>query len=488
MATDRMSPLDASFLHIEDDVTHMHIGAVSIFEGPPPPYERLLAMVAGKLDQVRRYRQVVRSVPLNLERPVWVDDPHFNLEYHLRHTALPNPGGMPELRRLVGRVMAQQLDRRKPLWEMWMVEGLEDSQWAVISKVHHAMVDGVAGTDLLALLLDLTPDTEPTTPAPWDPEPIPSPLQLAGDAIVDRFISPFEQGRALHALARLPGQVAAELTNALEGLSAAGGIVGESASSLNGPIGPHRRWDGTVTTVDTVKRIRKGLGGTFNDVLLAAITRGFRDLLISRGEPLDKPVRTMIPVSLRSRDVSGRAIGDGTLANRISAMFAELPVHLDDSAQSLAAVSEQLAGLKESKQALAAEVLTSLGGFAPPVLLALGSRVVARAQKQVQTVTTNVPGPQFPLFAAGRRMTRAYPYVPLGGGLRIGVAMFSYDGEVTFGVTADYDSSPDFEVLLDGIDAGMTALLKAAEATRVGLTGAVSRRPAGRRRSPRTGT
>ncbi|MBO0730353.1 MAG: wax ester/triacylglycerol synthase family O-acyltransferase [Acidimicrobiaceae bacterium] len=468
MPTDRMSPLDASFLHIEDDVTHMHIGAISVFEGPPPPYEHLLAMVAGKISQVPRYRQVVREVPLALGRPVWVTDPHFNLEYHLRHSALPQPGGMPELRRLVGRVMSQQLDRRKPLWEMWMVEGLEGGAWAVISKAHHAMVDGISGTDLLALLLDITPDAQPVEPVPWEAEPMPSAVQLAVDAVVERTISPFEQGRTVRALTRLPERAVAEISKAVTGFRAAGGVVRHSAGGLNGPIGPHRRWGGTVTTVDGVRRVRKSLGGTFNDVLLAAITRGFRDLLTSRGQPLDMPVRSMIPVSLRPREGAGPATSDGTVGNRVSAMFADLPVHLEDPAEVLAAVSEQLAGLKESKQALAGEVLTSLSGFTPPVLLAVGSRVAARAQKQVQTLTTNVPGPQFPLYAAGRRMTHAYPYVPLAAGLRIGVGMFSYDGEVTFGVTADYDSSPDYEIVLQGIDAGMRDLLAAAERSETG--------------------
>jgi len=463
VTVDRMSPLDASFLHIEDDVTHMHIGSVSVFEGPPPPYEDVLAMIAGKLDRVPRYRQVVRSVPFDLGRPVWVPAPHFRVEYHLRHTALPRPGGEDELRALVGRLMGQQLDRRKPLWEIWMVEGLQPDRWALISKVHHCMVDGVSGTDLLSLLLDDRADARPQPPAAWSPPPVPSGLSLAVAALSERMLSPFEQARAVRAALRGPRRVAAQLAGVLEGLGSTRAIVRSSASSLNGPIGPHRRWAGAVTDVATVRRIRAGLGGTFNDVLLAAVTRGFRDLLVARGEPVDHPVRTLVPVSVRARDARGRAVGDGTLANRVSAVFADLPVDEADPVRRLQRISSQMTGLKDSRQAVAAEVLTSAAGFTPPSVLALAARLAARAQRQVQTVTTNVPGPQSTLYAGGRRMLLSYPFVPLGAGLRLGVAMFSYDGTVTFGVTADYDTGGDFETLVRGIESGMAELLAAAQ-------------------------
>jgi diacylglycerol O-acyltransferase len=462
MAFDRLSPLDASFLHIEDDVTHMHIASVAIFEGPAPAYQEVVGMVQGKLPLVPRYRQVVRFVPLDLGRPVWVDDPHFNIEYHVRHTALPAPGGEAELRRLVGRVMAQQLDRNKPLWEMWMVEGLEDGRWAMLSKTHHAMVDGVSGTDLLAVVMDTSP--EPSTPLPddWEAQPAPSRAALAAEAVLDMARSPYEQIRAIRASTRVPRQAASQLGEVLRGVSAMAGLVRPTPlSTLNGPIGPHRRYAWASTTVDDIKLVRKGLGGTFNDVVLAAITRGFRDLLLSRDESVDRVVRTLVPVSVRPRDSSGKAVGDGTFENKVSAMFAELPVGLSDPVERLKAIGQQMAGLKESKQAVAGEALTSLSGFAPPVLLALGTRLASRAgQRNINTVTTNVPGPQTPLYVAGRRMLKAYPYVPLGGQIRIGVAIFSYDGEVNFGVTGDYDSAPDIDVLCCGIEEGMAELVK----------------------------
>ena len=463
MTVDRMSPLDASFLHIENDVSHMHIGSVGIFEAPAPSQTELLAMVAGRLPLVPRYRQTVRFVPLDLGRPVWVDDPHFNLGYHVRHTALPAPGGEEQLRRLVGRVMSQQLDRTKPLWELWFAEGLEDGRWAMVSKTHHALVDGVSGTDLLTVMMDISPEPSAPVPDTWSASPAPGSRELAGQAIVDMLRSPYEQLRAVRAATRVPRQAAAGAREVMKGLGAWAGVVRPTPrSTLNGPIGPHRRWAWASTTLDDIKQVRKGLGGTVNDVVLAAITRGFRDLLISRGEPVeDRVVRTLVPVSVRRRGPEGPATGDGTFNNQVSAMIAELPVGLADAAVRLDAIREQMANLKESRQAVAGEALTSLSGFAPPVLLAVGTRLASRvAQRNVNTVTTNVPGPQIPLYAVGRKMLRAFPFVPLASQVRIGVAIFSYNGEVNFGVTGDYDSVPDIDVLCLGIEEGMLELVK----------------------------
>jgi diacylglycerol O-acyltransferase / wax synthase len=273
--------------------------------------------------------------------------------------------------------------------------------------------------------------------------------------------SPYEQIRALRAASRVPRQALAQLGEICSGLATLAGLVPRTPlSSLNGPIGPHRRYSWASTTVEDIKRVRKQLGGTFNDVVLAAITNGFRALLLSRGESVDRVVRTLVPVSVRSRDLSGRAVGDGTYDNKVSAMFASLPVGIADPVDRLHDVSVQLAGLKDSNQAVAGEALTSLSGFAPPVLLALGTRLATKAaQRNVNTVTTNVPGPQLPLYVLGRRMLTAYPYVPLGAQCRIAVAIFSYDGQVNFGVTGDYDTAADIDVLSRGIEDGMAELV-----------------------------
>jgi diacylglycerol O-acyltransferase / wax synthase len=457
---DRLSPLDATFLHIEDDVTHMHMGSVGLFEGPPPPHDELLAGIEAKLHLVPRYRQKVRFVPLKAGRPVWVDDAHFNLGYHVRRTALPPPGGDEELRRLIGRVMSQQLDRARPLWEWWVVEGLGDGRWAVISKLHHAMADGIAGTHLINLLMDESRDAPRPEPVPWTAALEPPAAALVADSLAERARWPLrELGRARAAL-RDPRGFLDHAAETAHGLAAYSGIVRPAAATaLNGPLGPHRSWDWARSRLSDVKEIRTAFGGTVNDVVLTAVTKGFRDLLESRGEPVGRPVRTLVPVSVRAQDESG------VYDNRVSAMFAELPVAVEDPLERLEVISLQMTHLKETHEAVAGEVLTSLTGFAPEVLLAAGGWLGTRApQHNVNTVTTNVPGPQYTLYVLGRRMLEAFPYVPLGGHVRCGVAIYSYDGGLGFGVTGDFDAAPDVGVLAAGIERGMAELLRAARA------------------------
>jgi diacylglycerol O-acyltransferase len=453
-----MSPLDASFLHVEDAVTHMHIGSVGIFEGPTPGPGEVQAAVAARLPLVPRYRQKVRFVPLALGRPTWVDDPHFNIEYHVRRTALPAPGGAQELRNLVGRVMSQQLDRDKPLWEMWVAEGLDDGCWALISKTHHCMVDGVSATDLLSVILgDQRQQDEPAPDDAWQPAPEPNSTQLLTHALSQRAASPYEATRTLLSAVRGPRRVARQAVDVTRGLANMRSLLSPSnAGSLNGPIGPHRRWDWARARLADVKQIRKLHGGTVNDVVLAVITNGFRELLLARNEPVDgQVIRTLVPVSVRSDDERG------SYNNKVSAMFAELPVAIEDPVERLQALHDQMQDLKSSGQAVAAERLTALGGFAPALLLALAGRVGTRLpQSAINTVTTNVPGPQHPLYLAGRRMLEAFPFVPLGGQVRVGIAIFSYDGGINFGVTGDWDGARDIDVLCAGIENGVAQLLE----------------------------
>lgn len=452
---DRLNPQDASFLHIEQRVNHMHIGGVAYFEGPPPVFDDIVNMVASKLQYVPRYRQVVLQAPLDIARPIWSDDEHFNIRYHIRRTALPTPGGREELENLMGRIMSQQLDRAKPLWEMWIVEGLEDDRWALMSKVHHCMVDGVSGTELVAAIMDVSPDTPRTEAKPWTPHPSPSPLRLLAHSARERLAKPKEQIRSLRALLRGRHRFSAGAREVLEGVKSLGSYSKAPAeTSLNGPIGPHRRWSSATASLADVKAIRKAKGGTVNDIVLAAITSAFRALLISRGEPVGRVVRTLVPVSVRSDDEKG------VYNNRVSMMLADLPVGIEDPSERLAAITEQLNGLKESKKAVAAETLISLGGYTPPMLLSAAYRLAVRfEQSTVQTVTTNVPGPQIPLYVVGRRMLSMSPYVPLAGTVRIGIAIFSYCGQLSFGVTGDYESVTDIDVLCKGIEAGVQELL-----------------------------
>ncbi len=451
----RLSSQDASFLHLEDAVSHMHIGAVGILEGPPASYDAFLERVRANLAKVPRYRQRVHFVPLALGRPVWVDDPHFNLDYHLRRTALPAPGGDDELRLLVARVMSQQLDRHKPLWEMWMIEGLVEGRWAFLSKTHHSMVDGVAGAELLSAILDEQREPEVAGPEAWVPERQPFGAELAVRAIGWRALSPFEGLSSALSSPRAPAQRAVE---AVQGLLTMSGLLRPPrVSSLNGPIGPHRRWDWARARLSAVKLVRDALGGTVNDVVLAAIAGGFRELLASRGERTDGVVRTLVPVSVRT------AGEHAEYNNRVSAVFADLPISVEDPVERLVSMTRQMEYLKRSHEAVAGDVLVGLSGFAPAMLLALSLRAVTRVpQRSVNTVTTNVPGPQRPLYAAGRRMLECFPYVPLAGHVRVGVAIFSYDGALNFGVTGDYDTAPDIGVLCAGIEHSVAVLLKAA--------------------------
>jgi diacylglycerol O-acyltransferase / wax synthase len=458
-----LSPQDASFLDVENDVNHMHIGSVGVFEAPAPSRGEMCAAVESKLHLVPRYRQKVRYPPLRLGPPVWIDDTHFNLDYHVRRTALASPGGEEELRTLVGRVMSQQLDRAKPLWEMWVAEGLGGGRWALISKVHHCMVDGVSGTDLLAVLLDAEREPTRAPPPRWVPDPEPSAADLLAQPLARRLASPLDALAAGRELVRGPRHAAELALETLRGTAAMSGLLRPTPrSSLNGPIGPHRRWDWAHAQLSDVKTVRAALGGTVNDVVLAVISRAFRDLLLARREdPSRLVVRTLVPVSVR------RPGERGTYNNRVSAMFAELPVAMEGPVERLEAMRIQMEGLKQSKQAVAGEVLTSLSGFAPALLLALGTRLAFRMpQRSLNTVTTNVPGPQHPLYAAGRRMLEAIPYVPLAGRVRVGVAIFSYDGALKFGVTGDYDTAPDVQVLCDGIEKGMAELVEAAQQPR----------------------
>ena len=459
---DRMSPQDAMFLHLEDANNPMHIGNVSVFEGPAPSYGDLVRTVVANLPLVPRYRQRVRFIPMELGRPVWVDDAHFQILYHIRHTAVPSPGSSEQLRNLAGRVFAANLDRTRPLWELWMVEGLEDGRWALISKVHHCMVDGVSATDLLTVLLDREPQPTPTRAPAWHPRKEPSDLHLLADTLADAVLDPIDRVRGLPVLARANLLAGLSLTDLANLASSYRTWLQPSAGELNGPIGPHRRWSWATASLAEVKEVRVALGGTVNDVVLAVITRGFRDLLLGRGNEVEgKVVRTLVPVSVRSENERGQ------YNNRVSGLFPGLPVGLADPVERLNDIKEQMDVFKGSGQAVAGDVLTKLGGFAPPMLLALGARLGTRfEQRMVQTVTTNVPGPQFPLYAAGRQLVYAYPYVPIAGSVRISVAIFSYLGGLNFGVTGDWDSVADIEVLTRGIGAGMEELL------------AIARRPA----------
>jgi WS/DGAT/MGAT family acyltransferase len=453
---ERMSTLDAGFFYVEHDNVPMHLGSLALFKGPAPSREELARLIAAKLPRVPRYRQVVRTMPLEVFRPMWVEDEHFEIGHHVRHAAVPAPGGVKQLRELAARIFATRLDRARPLWEAWLLDGLKGGRWAILSKVHHCVVDGVGGNDLMTAVFDLAPDAERPAPASWAPEPEPTMLDLMTGGLLRAATDPARQLAGLSGLLlRQPIPPTGEILGYGRGLAAsARRLAVPSAASLNGPIGPNRRWAWAAASLAEVKEIRSALGGTVNDVLLAAITRGFRDLLDSRGELADGlVVRSLVPVSVRGRDEQGM------ITNRVSAVLANLPVGEPDPLRRLALLREEMDELKRTSQAVGAEVLTGMLGLAAPTLLALGSRAAFQLpQPLVQAVTTNVPGPRLPLFLLGRKLVRIYPYVPIGNNVRISVAIFSYLERFTFGITADYDAVPDVRVLARGIRRGLAEL------------------------------
>ncbi len=459
---EQLNALDASFVDAEDQDQNASfaIASIAVFEGPAPSYEEFLAGIARRLPLVPLYRRKLRKVPLSLGPPVWVDDPNFDLRYHVRQTALPAPGGDQQLRRLMARVMTQRLDRDYPLWEYWLVEGLEQGRWALISKVHHCMVDGVSGTDLYRVIFDASPEPPPLPDVEVQPvPPEPSGLELAVRAAVQGAALPLREGGAVKRALANPELAFRQAADTVRGLARyARALPPARASSLTGPIGRQRRYTWARASLDDVKTIKNELGGTVNDVFLAVISNGFRALLQARGEePTPSMVPSLVPVSVRS------AGEESIYENRVSALVASLPVDIADPVERLAAISAQMATLKASSESAAGEAFVSLRQYTPFALASTFVRLAFRIpQREIVTVTTNVPGPQQPLYGFGRRLIEIIPYVPIAATLRTGVSIFTYCGQVTFGLTGDYDTTPDLDVLATGIEAGITDLLAAA--------------------------
>jgi WS/DGAT/MGAT family acyltransferase len=457
---DRLTAVDASFLTNETSSSHMHVGAILIFEGPPPKYVDLVEHVRGRLHLVPRFRQKLVVPPLETGRPLWADDVNFNLSYHIRHTALPEPGGEAQLKRLTGRVFSQQLDRSKPLWELWLVQGLERDRFALLTKTHHAMVDGISGVDIGTVLFDLEPVPEPAAVEDdWVPRKSPSTAELVGRGLGDVAALPVKVAEKAVEAIRHPEGAARKAVEALEALSA---VVSEFADPapdvpLNVEIGPHRRYVWARSELSTFKRIKDIHGGTVNDVVLAVVTGAIRNWLHSRGvrtEGLE--LRALVPVSIRAEDEHGN------LGNRITLMRGPLPVYIEDPVRRLHTISEEMAGLKESKQALGAEMISRFNDFAPPTLLAQASRLNF-STRLFNLLVTNVPGPQIPLYVLGRDLEEVFPVAFLPQNHALAIAIMSYHGKVGFGLLADYDSMEDIEILGDGINEALEELLAAGE-------------------------
>jgi diacylglycerol O-acyltransferase len=480
---DRLTGLDSSFLHLENGVAHMHVAAATILEGRAPAYDRLTEQIVSRLHLVPRYRQRLAFVPFGQGRPVWVDDPYFNVAFHLRHTALPSPGGDQQLKQLCGRIFSQALDRSRPLWELWLVEGLADDRFALLSKTHHALVDGISGVDIVTVLFDTSPDPAGVAPERERPlRPLPSDAQLLADALRERVTAPAEIARSVRAALRGPRQLAARLGGAVCGLTAvaAAGLHSAPPSPLNVRIGPHRRFTWVRSDLQEFKAVKNALGGTVNDVVLTAVSGALGRYLRGRGESIDHMVlRAMVPVSVRV-DVERGALG-----NRVAAMWAALPIGEPDPVRRLQRISEEMSHVKESGQAVGAQVLTELTGFAPPTIMSQAARVSAH-QRMFNLVVTNVPGPQLPLYMLGHRLLEIFPMVPLAANQALGIAIMSYDGQLNFGLNADYDALPDIELLASHLSDSIAELRQAAAAVTPAPIPAPARHRPGRRAAPAT--
>ncbi len=478
---DRLTSTDAGFLHQESASSHMHIGGLLLFEGPAPRFDAVVEHIRGRLHLVPRYRQKLATPPAGTGRPLWVDDSSFNIEYHARHSALPAPGSEQQLLEMAARIASQPLDRRRPLWEFWLVEGIEPApgsrqeRFAMLFKTHHALVDGVSGVDLATVLLDFTPSPPPMDTdqlGPWEPQPEPSSIELLVAGA--RGTLGATAGFALRSLtaATQPGRSLQALRDAAEGVGeiAWAALNPAPATPLNVPISPHRRFRVVRQPLADYKTVKNSLGGTVNDVVLTIVAGALGDWLRSRGIQTDGvEMRALVPVSVRGGD-QRQALG-----NQLTAMRGPLPVYIRDPVTRLQRVSRAMDDLKSSKQAVGASTLVAVNEIAPPAVLAQASRLQF-STRLFNLLVTNIPGPQVPLYILGHRLQDLFPLAFLPSGHALAVAIMSYDGRVDYGLLGDFDAMPDIDVVAAGIDTALAELLAASAP-------APARTPAGARRA-----
>ncbi|MCP5056162.1 MAG: wax ester/triacylglycerol synthase family O-acyltransferase [bacterium] len=478
-AYDRLTALDNSFLLLEGPNTFMHVASTALYESGPLRTEQggidmahIKRGIASILHRIPRYRQKLAWVPIE-QSPVWIDDANFNLDYHVRHTSLPKPGDSDQLKRLASRIMAQRLDRTRPMWEMWFIEGLQDDKFAVVSKTHHCMIDGASGVDLMNVLMQGSPEFEILDAPPFVPRPAPSGTELFQDEMLRRLSLPLDLVRGVRNLWQEVGEQRRDVLNRLRAAATTLGTTLRPVSStpLNRQIGPHRRFDWHTMELAEVKRVRRHLGGSVNDVVLTIVTGAVRRFLeYRRVDPTDLEFRVMAPVSVRAEGEKGQ------LGNRVSAWILPLPLDTDNPKEQLARISEATQELKDSKSAVGAEALTQVAEWTPATLLSLGARNASRLLP-FNLVVTNVPGPQVPLYMMGAPMNEIFPQVPLVDRTGLGIALFSYDGKLCWGFNADYEVVPDLSRFIAFLRESQEELLKLAE-------GPIELRPEAREEAP----
>ena len=451
-----LSYLDASFLALETRSSHMHVAGVALLDAAPLKADgggidigRIKAHINSKLQYIPRYRQRLEWVPYD-RRPVWVDDAQFTFDYHVRHTSLPRPGTDQQLKALAGRIVSTKLDRNKPLWELWVVEGLDNDRFAIIAKIHHCMIDGISGVDLTTILLNVIPSSDIEEAPEWTPRPVPTPTQLAV-AEAARLTRRIIDGLGHFSEMVREGKVMTERTfdKAAAALSSlrSGWLSPSSRTPLNRDIGPNRRFDWTELPLDEIKDVKNSLGGSVNDVALAVTTGAVRRFLMERRQfdVHGTEFRAMNPVSTRS------ASQRGALGNQVAMWLVDLPIGEEDPQKRYELIKERTRNLKKTKQALGAATLVELSSGTPITLLSLANRVVGPLIRPFNMTVTNIPGPQFPMYLLESQMLANYPIVPLWAQHGVGVALFSYNGRLLWGVHADYDTLPDSADFLEAI-------------------------------------
>ena len=464
-----LSYLDSSFLALETPTTHMHVASVVIFEAGSIKkddggidIDRIRDHIESKLQYIPRYRQRLAYVPYN-RAPVWIDDDRFNFEYHVRHTSLPRPGSDEQLKALAGRIVSQQLDRSKPLWELWIVEGLDADRFAIIAKIHHSMIDGISGVDLTTILLNVVPSAETEAKADWEPRPAPAPTELAVSELARNTRKRIDGLTSITDMAKTGAEAVsatAARLNATANSLRSGWLSRAAETPLNPEIGPNRRFDWTEIPLADVKAIKNALGGTVNDVMLAIVAGAVRHFLeVDRGFSTDGiEFRVMAPVSVRKPNQRG------TLGNQVAMWLVQLPVDEADPVERLRRIAAETKHLKDSNQALGAATLVDLSSGTPLPLLSIASRLASNAIRPFNMTVTNIPGPQFPMYLIESKMIGNYPIVPLWAQHGVGIALFSYDGRVLWGVHADYDALPDSAGMIESIHHSAKLLLNAAKA------------------------
>lgn len=455
-AYERLSSLDASFLYLERPAMHMHVAGLSVLEprdDGPLLFDDVRRVLEARIHRAPRLRQRVLHVPGSLGRPVWADDDGFDLGFHLRRSALPAPGGHDELSGSVGRILSRPLDRDKPLWEIYVFEGMEKGRTGVMLKLHHALADGIAGMLIGSALFDLAPDTPIGEAEPWEPAPLPSRVDLINSAVEEALRDPVDLVRAV---AEAPLRALETVNETIVGARAFLGMGRRPQGPFDVQIGPNRRFAMAEAPFERLREIRAALGGTVNDAVITAVAEGLHDLLRERGEPVrGRSLRLMVPVSVRASD---QGVGVG---NRVAPAFVDVPVGPMTPKGRHARIQRATAQLKESGMARSADQIIALGAYAPPALHAAAARLASRAG-WFNLVVSNVPAPQVPLYLAGAPLLASYPAMPLGENAALSVACTSLGGTMAFGLTADWDAVPDLQILSNGIERAIDRLTDAA--------------------------